>query len=181
MPMKIEEVEKQLKALAVETVEKALADRESTRSNVTATPVPVVQTKAVSSTAKVGFNLQAKFAQRAQAQGIMGAEKAKMFVERAASLTPGAGLELNGQKRSPELVQAVSEACFLIAAGAELWTDYETELAIGKWGGFTVSAVSSTGSPADTSATTSDLVLKSYFGAAKVQRREQPPGEPARW
>lgn len=173
--------EQKARAIATEVAEKAIGDREAAQKEAAEKRSPVVAGAAEKSTCyeAIGFQLQAEFAQRMLARQKMSEDRAKQFFERAANarrgflekaaldLTTTTGLELNGPKTSPEIIQALSQKSFLLRLGCELWDGYDTVLNLGKWGGFTVIAVDPTESPSEDSAATANLQLLAYFGAAK--------------
>lgn len=171
--------EQKARAIATEVAEKAIADRAEAEKANPRTPVVAASAEKATPFEAIGYQIQADFAKRAMAIGKMTADRAKQFAERATNakrifveraaldLTATTGLELNGPVQSPEIVQALSQKSFLLRAGAELWTGYDTVLNLGKWGGFTVLPVDPTESPAEDAAVTANIQLLAYFGAAK--------------
>lgn len=157
---------------ATRVAEIQLAHFRTQAANQTA-PIQVSIQRDMKAGERASLSVQREFAERAAPSLDNTNTNRAEILKRAADHTATSGLELNGRQRAADLIGAVSEKSFLISTGVEVFSEYATELALGKWGGFTVSATSQTGSPSDTSAVTEDVVLKCFYGKSKMQIASQ--------
>jgi HK97 family phage major capsid protein len=173
------EVEKALKAMAVEAAEKAVSSRPVVQP--VAAPAPVIKSLTTRDLrTRMGARLQKAYVEQ------YGAVDSRMSREQAAQIhafaekaglfagTADSGSQLVPVPLSDEIIVPLREQSVLLAAGCPLFTDYPYSLDFGKMtAGVTLAWGAENAAPSASSAATTKVTLSSYHVAGYLQVSNQ--------